>query len=185
MLKPILEFPDYFASDEGEIYSMKAWGGYCGSSTKKPSTPRLLKKTKRRNRFFVCLCMNGEHFYRNVSTLVLCAFVSTRPKGMLVCHGIRGSLVDTPDNLYWGTPSRNLGADRLRDGTMPNGEKCALHKLNELQVRIIRKSYVKHNSHGVAINNQFGLSAQKLGDVFGVYGSSILKIIHKRVWKHI
>jgi hypothetical protein len=42
-------------------------------------------------------------------------------------------------NVYWATPSQNSGADRRRDGTDNRGEKSGMAKLNQMQVRIIKR----------------------------------------------
>jgi hypothetical protein len=53
----------------------------------------------------------------NVHALVAEAFIGPRPKGMEVCHGIKGQLVNSLDNLRYGTPSENH-MDMRRDGTV-------------------------------------------------------------------
>ena len=111
-----------------------------------------------------------------IAVLVLETFVSHRPKGMFACHGIRGNQIDSLDNIYWGTPSRNA-QDRLRDGTMQNGEKHYAHKITEEDVLFIRGHYSPHGKNGI--------SQLELANMFHLHRNTVLKIIHRIKWKHI
>lgn len=177
MLKPIPEFPDYYASKDGQIWSRKIWGCHCVNSIK-PSIPRKMKAkiVEKTGRHIVCLRKNNRYFYVPVAKLVLMAFKPKRNPGDYACHGIKGISNDSLDNLYWATPSQNA-LDKHRDGTMICGEKHRCAKLNSLQVRVIRKSY--------APRGQFGLSALDLSRIFNVTKHAIETIIKRESWAHV
>src|SRR3990167_4776116 len=138
-LKPIPGFPDYFASADGSIWSMKR----PHNDREAPKEPRKLKPQITRAHHIICLCLNRKKVFRYVGHLVLESFVGPRPEGMEMCHGPNGKLDDSLSNLYWDTRSRNLGADRLRDGTDSRGEKYGAAKLSEQDVRDIRAVHGK------------------------------------------
>jgi hypothetical protein len=74
----------------------------------------------------------------SVHRLVLEAHVGPRPEGMVCCHGPGGSLDNRLLNLSWGTHHKNLGEDRLRDGTHSRGERNGGAVLQECEVLAIR-----------------------------------------------
>ena len=43
-----------------------------------------------------------------------------RSEGLLVCHGEKGNLINTEDNISWNTPFHNQVTDRKRDGNYNN-----------------------------------------------------------------
>lgn len=173
MLKPIPEFPDYLASDDGEIWSMKIWGSH-SPRAKKPTEPRKIKaKINTRGRRVVCLRRNGKPVHTPIAPLILSAFVGSRPPRMFACHGPNGLSDDSLLNLYWATQSQNV-MDKYRDGTMICGERHRCAKLNPLKVRIIRKSYAPHG--------QFGLSSRELAEIFGVTFHAIDMVLKRKTW---
>ena len=126
-MRPIAKFTGYFVDRAGYAYSMKhgklkklhPWkdghGYYC-------ITVRLDKKS----------------YSRLIGKLVLETFVGSCPKGMETCHGSNGITDDSLKNLSWGTHSKNMGEDKLRDGTLIRGEKQWYSKLTKKQVLEIR-----------------------------------------------
>jgi hypothetical protein len=166
MLKPIPNFPGYLASSSGEIYSTQV------------GAARRLKKRlmKDGRRYVVALQLQGKSKPYTVAPLILSAFVSSRPSGLWACHGPRGSLIDSLDNLYWATPKRNA-ADRKRDGTETCGEKQGQHRLNTLQVRIILRSYSAYGRRG--------LTTSELANIFSVSQAHISRIVLRQSWRHL
>ena len=140
ILKPIPGFSDYFAGEDGNIYSMKCWGTNGKNKVSPPATPRKMKeKVSKLGYREVYPFVGGKHRYTKISFLVCSAFYGPRPPGMWVCHGPLGRLNDTPSNLYWGTPSRNMRDDKRRDGTSNRGERNHSARLNSRQVKRIKK----------------------------------------------
>lgn len=168
-LKEIPDYPDYFAETSGSVWSVKR-------GKLKKLKPQISLVKGKPTYHLVGLFKNGRYHQVRVSTIILTTFVSSRPHGMFACHGVKGSLVNSLDNLSWGTPKQNV-ADMLRDGTLTCGEKHPHHKLNGLQVRIIRRAYSPRGRAGV--------SARKLATVFSVNLSTVLNIIHGNRWKHL
>lgn len=77
-----------------------------------------------------------------------------------------------PDHLYEGTYKQNTN-DRNKDETMNRGEEHGKSKLTADDVREIR----------VLIG--FGFSQRELGQMYGVYQSTISQVILGKKWKHI
>jgi hypothetical protein len=172
-MKPIPNFTGYFADENSNIFSMKPHGGNCGKGAKPPSEPRRLKPTKDTGGYFlVRLYRDGKQFNRKVARLMLETFVGPRPEGMEACHnnGIRTD--DRCENLRWDTPKNNH-ADKKLHGTLANGEKNGLSKLNETQVRVIRRCC------------ELGMAQRETAKIFGVCQPTIGSIVRRETWKHI
>lgn len=180
-LKPIPDFPDYYARKDGTIWSVKP----CRNFARNPNKPRQIKwgLTHYGHRQ-VSLYVGDKRISKKISVLMLTTFISPRPKGMFACHGINGKSDDSLNNLYWATPQQNA-LDRHRDGTACLGEKNNKTKLNELQVRIIRRAYAKHKTRRTKIIDVFGLSLRQLADVFNVNRCTIYDIVSRKNWKYI
>jgi hypothetical protein len=166
MIKPIPNFPGYEASDNGDILSYRNKYGL----TKKPH--RLIPIINSRGYHVVNLRINGKYKIKKVGVLILETFIGPRPIGRECCHGGNGKSDNSLNNVYWATHFQNQLDDRIRDKTLPSGEHCGLHKLNYLQVRIIRKAY----------NKKHGLTLKYLGEIFNVTQSNISSILHNKTW---
>lgn len=75
-----------------------------------------------------------------------------------------------PDHLYWATPEQNAW-DKLKHGTLLQGEKCPWSKLTKEQVLLIREA------------SSDKASKQKLSSLYGVSIGSIEDIQHRRTWR--
>jgi len=134
-MKPIPNFPNYFVDTSGNIYSMKPRSRYAPW----PVFPRKRKLSIDSNGYqLVRLYKDGRGFTQKVARLVLETFVGLCPEGMEACHGSKGKLDDSLQNLCWGTHSKNQGEDRLRDGIDNRGEKNGHAKLTRKDVWEIR-----------------------------------------------
>jgi len=96
---------------------------------------------------------------------------NTIPEGHLIRHKCRNKHCVNPEHLETGTHQENA-LDRVRDGTNAKGEKQGLSKLTEEQVREI-KTYSGDKSYN------------DLSKDYGVYKSTIEKIVTRKTWKHI
>lgn len=115
-LREIVGFSGYFAGDDGAVYSMRP---RCGNA-RPPENPRRLRTTQNPQSGYlqVVMMLNRKTKTRKVHPLVCSAFHGAKPKGMEVCHGVRGKQDNCPSNLSWGTHSKNMSEDKRRDGTI-------------------------------------------------------------------
>ena len=176
MLKQIPRFPNYMADKRGNIYSL------IDNHRNKRKHPKKLTPGLCNGRYYrVCLHRNSKQYNCSVHHLILETFVSPRPRGMFACHGISGRFCNSLDNLYWATPIQNQ-LDKYRDGTEQTGERNPKAKLNELQVRIIRRSHCP-----LIKSSQIdkGIPAGKLARIFSINRSMIWSIVKRKNWKHI
>jgi hypothetical protein len=165
-VKPIPGFPDYFADTDGNIWSQKP----IGNSHSKPDTPRLMKVCIDTHGYrAVTLWRNRKPHQRNNYRLVMLTFVGERPDGMWICHGEKGQLNDSLENLSYGTPKKNQCDDKLRDGTLSRGEKHYKSHLTEKDVKAIR------NLKGIKTQDQ-------LGKLFKTSAKNINQIQHRKSW---
>ena len=97
------------------------------------------------------------------------------PEGMYVLHKCRNKHCVAPHHLEAGTPAKNSGPDRYRDGTMTHltGELHGMSKLTETQVLSIRSMY------------RNGTSQKKLSLMYGVGQDQISRIVNKKSWSHL
>ena len=106
-----------------------------------------------------------------VHTFVCSAFHGPRPDRHLACHGHLGKTINTPENLYWGTPEQNLGDDKRRDGTTLFGTRNPATKLTLDQVAQIRSL-------------DGSISHDQIAKRFGVSQSTISRIIKGKLWSY-
>lgn len=172
-MKPIPNYPRYFADELGQIYSVNHCSRYGYSNGK---MKKLRHKILKDGRHMVILHVQKKLVYRYVHQLVLEVFVGPRPKGMLACHGHNGVGDNSVSNLYWGTEAQNNLDDKIRDGSIYWGERHSCSKLNELQVRTIRRCY--------QLGKDCGITHSYLGSVFGVRQDAITRIINRQRWKY-
>lgn len=170
-MKPIPNFPGYFAAEDGGIFSLKTNDPYGKVVLKEPR--QLKPKTTGHGYKMVVLTVEGKKFYRLVHQLILETFVGPRPAGMFACHGPKGKTNDSVSNLYWETPRHNT-LDRYRDNTMNYGEKHGRAKLTETQVVEIRQRYAKGR-----------ISQSELASMYGINQTIISDVVHRKSWKHI
>lgn len=157
-IKLIPGYKRHYISSDGKPYS------------KRNGRLRLLKTQQNRGYLYTAFSENGKTVYPKVHRLVLLAFVGKPKKGQITRHLDGNKTNNNIDNLVWGTFKENMG-DKIRHGTLANGEKSGVAKLNELQVRIIRRCR--------------SVSAKFLGFIFGVSVSGISSIWNEYTWKHL
>jgi len=99
------------------------------------------------------------------------------PSGMSVCHHCDIKHCVCPEHLFLGTAKDN-SADMAQKGKQPHPNHEGIWngraKLIPSQVKVIRQRYAEG-----------GTSAAKLGREFGISETTILNIIHRRLWPHI
>jgi hypothetical protein len=122
----------------------------------------------------VCLAKEGKKKDYFIHRLVAIAFLGQPPEGHVVCHGSKGSQCNEVTNISWGTMAQNHGPDRLRDGTDCRGEKHGYAKLNEMQVRVIRR-----------LLESKSMTRKEIADIFDVRPGTIGHIKKGKTWRHL
>ena len=145
-LKPIPEFPGYFASSDGKIYS-----------TKNSNSPIERKYCFDKNGYKkVVLFRKGLRSLVSVHRLILETHVGYRLKG-LVCRHLDGNKQNNAiANLCWGSQLDNIHDQELH-GTKYHGARHHLAKLDDQSVARIRQLCASGVSQS-AVARQFNVS---------------------------
>lgn len=123
----------------------------------------------------VKLCDNGREWNVRVHRLVAIAFLGNRSDTHTDVNHIDGDkLNNSASNLEWCTRGDNirhahangLASDR-------KGESHPRAKLNEMQVRVIRRCV------------ELGLPHGYIAEVFGIHKSAPSHIASRRIWSHV
>lgn len=115
--KPVLGYEGlYEVSNLGAVRSLPRRG------RKVEGILVLAQTVSRAGYFVVSLSRNGVVSQETVHSLVLEAFVSPRPDGLVARHGPLGALVNSVSNLSWGTHQENM-QDKIRDGVHHEANK--------------------------------------------------------------
>lgn len=135
---------------------------------------KILKQSLQVNKKYYGLRLSkkGKTKLWLIHQLVALSFLGPRETNMVVCHGPKGCLVNTLDNLSYGTVLKN-NLDQWRDKTKPYGELCSWSKLKTKEVFEI------HALHKAGVSNK-SLSLR-----FNVSPSRICDIIKGRGWNHL
>lgn len=95
------------------------------------------------------------------------------PEGLCVCHRCDTRACVNPEHLFLGTQADNM-ADMVAKGRRaipPRGVEVAVARLNDQQVREIRKAS--------------GIGPRALGRRYGVSHTTIMDIRAGRRWRHV
>lgn len=151
---PVVGFEGlYEVSSLGHIRSM-CWPGKCNWLE-----PRILKtRPNKYGHLAVNLYKDKRQRTRTVHLIVAEAFHGPRPPGMWCCHGPGGKTDNRAVNLSWDTKAKNMGPDRVRDGTDFRGERSPQVKLTAADVASIRQRGLAGAS-GKALAAEFGVGA--------------------------
>lgn len=166
-MKLIPGYPEYFASEQGEIYSGRQ--GELRKIATRPHKGYLHVNIK---------TGYGRHTQKKepVHKLVLLAFHGHKPNEDMVCRHLNGNPTDNqPMNLKWGTTTENV-QDSIRHGTavcLRLGEEHPASKLSVGQILFI------HNE------SNKGVRQKTLADMFGIDQKHVSNIKLKRTWKHL
>lgn len=158
---PVPNFPNYFISRFGEVWSRNKG---------KKLTPKRCGKNSQYRR--IQLFKNGKYQNKLIHRLVLEAFIGPCPEGMEACHNNGDSTDNRLENLRWDTHSNNM-LDSVDHGTLVDnsGESNGMSKLTLMQVRIVKNllSFSK-------------LTLSEVAEVFNVGISTIVDIKAGRTW---
>lgn len=160
----------YAAGSDGNIYCYSE----ARVNARKPKPFRLASALGSEGYPFVAIIEQSRKRSKSVHVLICMAYHGPKPSDT---HEVRhgdGSRTNTlPSNLSWGTPAQNE-ADKRRHGTVAEGSRHGIAKLNEEAVRILR----------IAIPQ--GLwNAIDAAKVFDVDPSVIRAAVSGKNWKHV
>lgn len=160
---PIPDFSGYYITKGGKIWSEKR---------------KIVLRPGKYDKYGhsqVILYKDGHPVAKRVHRLILETFVGPCPDGMECCHNNGVAADNRLENLRWDTRSNNA-KDGFRHGTKKKpfnlGEKHGQAKLNELQVRVIRR-----------LLGFRGLTLKEIGAIFGVAGNTIYGIKSGKNWR--
>ena len=164
----------YEVSDEGKVRSLNRVvtvkrGGSPGFSMQLQGK-ELICDTNPEGYKTAHLSKKGKVKTIKVARLVLQAFIGPCPEGMETRHKDGNNQNDSLKNLTWGTHLENM-RDRYMHGTYLTGEKHCRAKLNDFQVRIIRR-LTENKLRAGAVGGRI-LSYREIADIFGVSESCI------------
>jgi hypothetical protein len=162
--REIPDFPGYFATIDGEIYS-RMNGRF--------HRLRLWQRVKKQPYLIVRLQKNGRRHTRKVHRLVLEAFVGSRPPGHQCRHLDGNGRNNALSNLRWGTPADNA-ADMERHGTRWKGGKGQQHRvLTEVLVAEIRREHAG------------GKGVKTIARERGLPRTTVRHVVRRVTWKHV
>jgi hypothetical protein len=168
-MKEIPGFPDYYADEEGQIWSRKfhnrsMWRQLVATISNRSSIPYLVVSP---------IDAKGKTRWRYVHILVCQSFHGMGAVGLHVRHLDGDSLNNRPPNLSWGTVHENYEDSRIQ-GRNSAGERHGMSKLCNDSVNKIRSLHAQ----GFATWRELAL-------MFGMSKTSIGNVINRKTWKHI
>jgi len=170
-MKAIPKFDGYYADTKGNIFSLRPEGG---SHTWR-TIPKLIKQQIHPNGYLgLNIMKDGKRTRQLAHLLILTTYKGERPsKKHQACHGIKGKLDNSIDNIYWDTWERNNIDDKKRDGTFKVGDTHGMSKLTSEKVKKIKALFKE------------GADNHSIADMFKVHHSTISKIRQHHTWVHI
>jgi hypothetical protein len=173
MWLPIPGFPNYEASDRGEIRSLDHMPAF-KDGRRRLSKGRVLKPGIGKGyRLVVLRNAEGKRMTLKVSRAVLMAHVGPPPSPDAVCRHLNDVRHDDRlENLAWGTRLDNTN-DRRRNGNDFCGEKHPNSRLTDADVSEIQTAV------------EAGTAQQVIADQYGVHQSVISKIASRKAWGHL
>ncbi len=147
-------------------YSIADGGTVINTATRK----RLCVTVAKNNRRYVKLTVFGKRIRRQVSRLLLEAFVRPARAGEQALHADDNPASNCLSNLRWGTGADNA-ADAKRNGRTACGERVQHAKLTRVTVRQLRRL------------RRSGWTFARLGQKFGVSAPTAYYAYSGKTWK--
>jgi len=164
-MRQIEGFENYFVTRDGRVWSEN-------TSRRNPKCTWLKPYMDNQGRSRIQLYKDGKPHKKYIHRLVLETYVGPCPEGMIACHNDGNPADNRLENLRWDTYSSNE-ADKIKHGTLIYGENHKSAKLNNWQVRVIRRLL------------EFGnLTQKEIAALFNVANSTISYIKHKKSRKY-
>ncbi len=162
--KEIPRYPGFDVSNFGRVQSR--W--VTGPHARIIENPRIIKPTPphdETHRYPTVSIRTGydQHKPFSIHRLVMMTF-NPKPYDGLVCRHLDGDVLNNRlSNLRWGTYAENM-RDRIRHGTIRNGERCHFTKLSDDQVIEIRNRLDNREKPKV-IAEQFSVSRGAISSI--------------------
>ena len=162
-IRPIKGFDKYFVSNKGNVYSIcykkikllkQGWGGNSKIKYKR-----------------VYLSRDKKIYAKSIHRLVLETFLGDPPPGTEACHGPKGTLDNSIENLSWKTRKENNSIDKIRDGKLIKGSAHYRSKITERDALFI-KSLLKEN-----------YKPKYIASIIGVTLNIVISIKYNNAWK--
>lgn len=159
MIKPIPDFPGYYADSRGFIV------GKLGKTLKgRPKPGGYLS---------VSLFHNGKKHWRTVHRLV-CLTFHGEPEGHREAAHLDGDVTNnSASNLQWKTPREN-NQDKNLHGTMVRGSAHPDTQLTEQDVLEIRAKWVPRQYTYLMLAQEYNTSRQ-----------AVSRIMRRKTWQHV
>lgn len=122
----------------------------------------------------VNLAIEGKNKTYRVNVLVLEAFVSLRPRGMVSCHNDGNKQNNKRSNLRWDTQKGNL-LDTVLHGTTTSGEKNAMAKFSNAEM----------SKPKADIQNRGDISYAEFARSRGLTGGFVSRIARGERWSSV
>jgi len=173
MIEPIPNFPGYFVSDDGRVFS--AWRQTGFHIWTQGKMLKELKKAKDEKGYeIVALMKDGKLTTKKVHQLVAFAFLKIQKGKFEINHkdGIKTN--NRAENLEYSTHLENM-RHAYRTGIRKNasGENAANAKLNEVQVKKIKEML------------KCGIFGKQIAKIFNVHPTTISLIRNGFTWANI
>lgn len=160
---------EYQVSDMGRIKSLKTKRG-------------LILKPKKNKFGYMTIVLSKDHTPKthSIHSLVLIAFVSDRPEGLVVNHIDGNKANNTLGNLEWVTQQENTIHSYRVLKHIPHkpplryGEEHHFAKLSQEKVAEIRELYATGE-----------YPSRRLAAMYGVSKVNILNIVNNKIWRNI
>ena len=151
--EPIPDFPGYYATPDGQIWSDRQnWVKRLSQNKNQDGYMRV--------RFFY----DKEQIRKGVHRLVLRTF-DRLPEDHEQCRHLNGVPDDNRlENLVWGTAGENQ-RDKVRHDTHIRGERHPDHKLKRSEVEEIRHRYADGDVTHQDLSDIYGVSKARIGQI--------------------
>lgn len=168
IMKQIPNYPGYFATKDGKIWSAPKGRNYIKGRFLKPGLDTF-------GYYVVNLYKNGKHCTYTIHRLILETYIGPCPKDMEACHNNGNKIDNKLKNLRWDTHSNNQkDAVNHKTHVDNSGENHGLSKLTDKNIKAIRKSYKSNELNQYQLANKFNISQPNVSCV-----------INRKIWNHI
>jgi hypothetical protein len=156
--KPIPDFPDYYVTEAGDIYSTKLRNG-----DKERRLRKLAPKTsKRSDKYFnIILCKDGREYTKQIHRLVAENFVDGYFDGAVVNHIDGNNKNNNASNLEWTTIADNVHKSYATSG-VPAKRNFKVWKLYDSSGNLVGTFYSHFELFDFIKTNNLNIAPEQL-----------------------